>query len=193
VNILLLHGFLGSPGNFDPLREYFSKRGHGIAYFDYYYSESIGQKSFTQLSDGLAAYVHKELDGEKFSIIAFSQGGILFRTFAMRYPELTDQVEKVITVCTPHYGSLWANVEYGPGIADLKPGSELLKTLNSYDDHLPYYAVYNPIDEVVVPGTSGKFERAKQVKEVSRFMHHLTLSDPNTMEFVEKILFAETV
>jgi triacylglycerol lipase len=189
--VLLLHGFFGSPGNFDTMKEYLERKGRAVEYHDYYYPESIGQKSFIQLADELAAYVRKELEGKKFSVIAFSQGGILFRTLAMQYPELVEDVEKVVTICTPHYGSLWAAIEYAPGITDLKPGSELLKTLNAYDDRLPYYAVYNTIDEVVVPGVSAKFERAKEVKEVSRFMHHLTLSDPDTLSFVDDVLFQE--
>ncbi len=156
-NILLIHGLAGGAWDYAPLKRHFEAKKIPVTFYDFFYEKRFGQEPLTEVADDLEAYVQTNLNGPPFSVVGFSQGGIIFRAFAMRHPEYTKSVEMAVTICTPHHGSLWANFGFGNGVADLRPGSQLLTALAQNDDGIPYYAVYNPYDEIVIPGTSARF------------------------------------
>ncbi len=188
-SILLIHGFAGGEWDYLPLKRYLESKKHSVEFFDFYYDKRFGHESLTEIADDLHAYIEKNLNGVSFSTVGFSQGGLIFRTLALRYPQYIENCESVVTICTPHHGTLWANFGFGKGVADLRPKSALLTALNNHDDGIPYYAIYNRLDEIVVPGTSALFERARENKEISRFSHYLTFGDSRTLLFAESVFF----
>lgn len=189
TRILLIHGFGGGTRDYGALKRYLKKKKHEVEFFEFTYSEKFGGVPVDVLAEELAAYIREHIGEKKFFVIGFSQGGIIFRRLALKHPELKAQVKAVVTVCTPHQGTAIAKAGFGKGVADLRPGSQTLCELDAHDDGIPYYAVYNPYDPVVVPGTNAKYKHAVTNKEVRGLSHSLTFGHSDTLRFIEEVLF----
>lgn len=187
--ILLIHGFGGGARDYRALKGYLLAQKHNVEFFEFFYDKKYGQVSISDLAENLAAYIQEHLGKRKFFAVGFSQGGLIFRRFASYHLESAQQVLGAITIYTPHQGSLVAHFGFGKGIEDLKPRSKMLCELADFDDGIPYYAVYNPYDPVVVPGTNAKYKRATVNKRVATLSHYLTFRDKKTLLFIENILF----
>jgi triacylglycerol lipase len=191
TRILLVHGFGGGRRDYGALKRYLKKQKHEVEFFEFTYREKFGGVPIDTLADELVAYIRTHLEGQKFFVVGFSQGGIIFRRSVLRSTEIKGQVRAVVTVCTPHQGTTIAKAGFGKGVEDLRPGSKMLCELDEHDDGIPYYAVYNPYDPVVVPGTNAKYKRAVTNKEVKGLSHSLTFGHPDTLRFVEEVFFKE--
>lgn len=187
--VVLVHGFGGGGQDYGKFKELLSGRGYAIDLHEFYYAKRFGQISLAEVADELARYIESNVSQDKFNVIGFSQGGLIFRSFAMRYPKLASRVNAIVTICTPHHGSLLAYFWFGKGTVDLRPGSRFLRNLAEHNDKITYYAVYNPFDLIVIPGTSARFERAVVNRRVFAPSHFLTFGSRKTNEFIESILF----
>jgi triacylglycerol lipase len=185
----MIHGFGGGMRDYGALKRYLKKHKHEVEFFEFTYSEKFGGVPVDTLAEQLAAYIREHIGQEKFFVVGFSQGGIIFRRLILKHPEFKDQVRAVVTVCTPHQGTTIAKAGFGKGVEDLRPGSKMLCELDDYDDGIPYYAIYNPYDLVVVPGTNAQYKRAVTNKPVHGLSHSLTFGNPDTLRFIEEVLF----
>jgi hypothetical protein len=70
------------------------------------------------------------------------------------------RVESLVTLGTPHSGSVLAHVLPTPLIRQLRPGSPLLRELEEPAPgcRTPVTAVYSDLDQVVLPTASGRCE-----------------------------------
>ncbi|CAA9296369.1 MAG: putative secreted lipase, partial [uncultured Friedmanniella sp.] len=68
--------------------------------------------------------------------------------------------ETLVTLGTPHQGSLWAHVLPTSLVRQLRPGSPVLRSLDEPAPacSTPVTAVYSDLDQVVVPTSSGRCE-----------------------------------
>lgn len=189
TRILMIHGFGGGTRDYGALKRYLKKHKHEVDFFEFTYSQKYGEVPVDVLADELAAYTRENIGSKKFFVVGFSQGGLIFRRSVLRNSEIKDHVQAVVTVCTPHQGTAIAKAGFGKGVADLRPGSAMLRELDAHDDGIPYYAVFNPHDPVVVPGTNAKYKRAVINKEVRCLSHSLTFGHADTLRFIEGVLF----
>ena len=96
-------------------------------------------------------------------VVAFSLGGLVARD----YLELLGGAKRcrgLVTVSTPHAGTLDAYAIGGQGAHDLRPYSPFLRTLWGAEhalDSTPLVSVWNPLDLVIVPSTSSVWLRAR--------------------------------
>jgi triacylglycerol lipase len=187
IPLLLIHGFGGGMRDYRALQRFLAAHGYTNEIHTFLYKRKYGQVSLEELADELAEYIRTRMH-TTFSVVAYSQGGLIFRTCMLRHPELAQQVEKVITVCTPHQGSIIAYLGIGKGVKDLRPNSALLQKLDAHDDGLRYYAVYNPFDPVVFPGTNARFPKAIINERVPGISHSLTFGNARTLAFIERTL-----
>ncbi|MFA6463926.1 MAG: alpha/beta fold hydrolase [Candidatus Paceibacterota bacterium] len=188
-NILFIHGFGGGSYEFKPIKSFLKKKfTEEIIFFDFVYEKRFGQVELENIAELLKTFIENNLKDKNFSVIAISQGGIIWRIFALKNRYLTKKVEKVITLCTPHNGSLWANLLNLPGVKDLRKNSQILNRINELDDGLEYYSVYNPLDLMVFPGTNAIFKKAKINKRVFDWLHPLTFWNKKTLNFIEETL-----
>jgi len=102
---------------------------------------------------------------EEVDIIAHSMGGLDARWYIEKM-DGADNVNKLITLGTPHKGTEMANLAaWTPGARDMIPDSDFLRELNS--SHLPedveYVSIWSRGDELVVPSERAKLEDAKNI------------------------------
>lgn len=187
--ILLIHGFAGGKRDYKPLKKYLQHAHRAVDFFEFTYSKRFGEVPISENADHLADYIDAHLEGREYYVVAFSQGGILWRACAMQYPDRTKRVRAVFTICSPHKGTVVAHAKIGPGVVDLLPGSALLQSLDAYDDRLTYFAIYNPIDSLVIPGTSGIFTRAQENIAVRSPLHASTFREKKTLQYIDEKIF----
>jgi hypothetical protein len=90
-------------------------------------------------------------------VVGHSLGGLISRYYVQRLGG-DGRVESLVTLGTPHAGSVWANVAPTPLIRQLRPGSPVLQELA---EPAPGFrtrmtAVYSDLDQMVIPTSSGR-------------------------------------
>lgn len=135
--LVLLHGGLGNMADFniilDKLPSHFKLigidlRGHGKS------TRGSGRLSYAQYQSDVQTVLN-HLGVEKFSLLGFSDGGIVGYRMAAQSPA---QVEKLLTL-----GSQWRLEEDDPSIADLK-GLTSGMWCEMFPESVAYYEKINP-------------------------------------------------
>lgn len=117
--VLLVHGFLGTSYSFSNLADFISEEEHLIPEEHlklvwYHHSSDQGfQENLEVIPDNIddliGQLVDKKISTGKVSIISHSMGGILARLY-LQNDMYKNDIYKLITLNTPHYGSQFANL-----------------------------------------------------------------------------------
>lgn len=177
--ILFIHGFGGGRHEYTPVINFLKNNGNYKCY-EFVYKEKFGQTSLKTIAEHLHNHIDKHILEQNLDVVAFSQGGIVARYYISHYSD--KKIEKCITLCTPHSGSLMAHLGFLPGMRELRPDSELLKNLDT--EKTQYYAVYNPLDLFVFPGWYAKLSCAKENKKIYSILHQFTFWNKKTLNFI---------
>ena len=91
VPVLLLHGYLGSPGNFGPTARALQQRGTPALGFEF------GHRGTDRLDDSLnqIADFARTIPSERFDIVGHSQGGLLGLRLA-HLPEFQPRIRRIV-------------------------------------------------------------------------------------------------
>lgn len=181
--ILFIHGFAGGKSDYQPIITYLKSRG-ALTWYEFIYTRNIGQVSLRVIAEQLHDFITQNVIEKEIDMIALSQGGVVARYYIKHFDDVN--VGRCVTLCTPHRGSLLANIGILPGIKDLQPESALLAELDIQKTE--YYAVYNPLDLMVFPGWHARLDGAKQNKCVLSLTHPRTFNNSTTLAFIESVL-----
>lgn len=181
--IVFIHGFGGGKQEYTPIIRFLTADST-VTCYQFSYDQKFGQISLSLIADKLNEYVSANVSETAFDIVALSQGGIIARSYIARYHDR--QIGACVTVCTPHRGSLLARIGILPGIKELAPSSSFLRNLDS--EKTAYYAIYNPLDLMVFPGTYARFDSARENKKILTWTHPLTFSHPLTLAYIKRVL-----
>ncbi|NJD18801.1 MAG: alpha/beta fold hydrolase [Gemmatimonadetes bacterium] len=91
---------------------------------------------------------------QQVDIVAHSMGGLATRAYLRDHPE---KVRRVVFLATPHHGTWAAYLAFGEGRAEMLPGSEFLRQLNSGPPVPPgveAFTVRTLLETHVLPGES---------------------------------------
>ena len=125
--------------------------------------------------------LHRILEAYGFRptvVVGHSLGGLISRYYVQRLGG-DRRVESLVTLGTPHHGSVWAHVGPTPLIRQLRPGSPVIRELEepAPDCRTPVTAIYSDLDQMVVPSAAGRCEhpdlRARNV--LVRGVGHMSL------------------
>ena len=96
---------------------------------------------------------------DRVHVVGHSLGGLISRYYVQRRGG-DRRVESLVTLGTPHQGSVWAHVVPTPLIRQLRPGSPVLQELAEPAPtcRTPITAIYSDLDQMVVPTSSGRCE-----------------------------------
>ena len=159
--VLLLHGYVCNRGFLLPLRRYL--RAHGI----HAYSHNLEPvyAGIDSYADGLARHIEKILTdtgAEKLVILAHSMGGLVARAYLRKHG--SRHVAKLITLGTPHQGTVMARLGAGENGRHMVPGNAWLRRLNEDAPTLPVVSVFSHHDNIVLPQESAVLAGAKVVR-----------------------------
>lgn len=181
--ILFIHGLAGYNEQYQPIMEYLKKKGIK-KFYEFNYDNKFGLAPIKIVAKELSDFITKNIKEKDINIIAMSQGGIIALA-CLKYYNPDKNIKKLITLCTPHRGSLLAKIMNLPGTIDLRPKSELLKELEifSKEDKINIYSIYTPFDLMVFPGWNARVKHGKN-KIIFAPTHPAAFNWPTTMQII---------
>jgi triacylglycerol lipase len=156
VPLVLVHGLFDTPRIFDGLRG--ALAGRRTPLLVPYLPHGLGEVPLETLAAELGGQIRTEFGSDRtIDLMGFSMGGVIARIW-IQLQGGHHRTRRFTSVASPHRGTLtalpWPR-RLLPGIADMRPGSPLLRRLDA--DLRPLARVdccsfYCPTDLTVVPG-----------------------------------------
>lgn len=150
VPLLLIHGYSCNRGFWWWLKPRLVARGRSVA--------TLTLEPLYGGIDGYAAPVARRVEelcratgATQVILVGHSMGGLAARAYLRRYGE--ERVVRLVTLGTPHQGSVLARLGLGRNAREMEPGSDWLKALAEPESPLPVpcIAYYSPHDNFVMP------------------------------------------
>jgi hypothetical protein len=155
--VLLVHGLVDNRSVFSVMQRSLRRRGFAdVCTWNY-------SPLLTDIARGaadLGAHVERicaQTGHDRVHVVGHSLGGLIARYFVQRQGG-DRRVESLVTLGTPHQGSLLAHVVPTPLIRQLRPGSPLLRELAepAAGCRTAVTAIYSDLDQMVLPTSSGR-------------------------------------
>ncbi len=159
--VLLLHGYVCNRGVMLALRRYLRSRGISA----HTHNLEPAYADIDAYADGLARRIEEIRNGtgaDKLILLAHSMGGLVARAYLRKYG--AGHVAKLITLGTPHYGTVTARLAWGENGRQMLPGNAWLQCLNEAAPGLPVVSVLSYHDYFILPQESAALAGAKIVR-----------------------------
>lgn len=157
IPVLLVHGLIDNRSVFTVMRHSLRRRGFAQV-CSWNYSPLLADVA--RGAAELGGHIERvcELSGhEQVHVVGHSLGGLIARYHVQRQGG-DRRVASLVTLGTPHHGSVWAHVLPTPLVRQLRPGSRLFRELAEPAPgcNTRITAIYSTLDEMVVPTSSGR-------------------------------------
>jgi pimeloyl-ACP methyl ester carboxylesterase len=152
---LMLDGIWGRPRRFEPLMEMIRQTIGPAEMFLY---NSSGLVQFEQLGAELAREIRRR--DRPVNLIGFSMGGLVVRSAHLLDKELP--IRKAVFLNSPHAGSMLAYAFPFGGIRQIRPNDRFIQQIRDVQWDIPTLATWCPLDTMVIPGRSARWERAME-------------------------------
>ena len=186
--VILLHGVLCNAGVWRGLCTYLGARGIGAVYALTYGPPLASIEEFSAQLDARIDEVLAATGADRVALVGHSMGGLVARAYLRRYG--SGKVALVLTLGTPHHGSVHAWLFPGVSLAQLRPGSAWLAKLNQ-DEGKPFamrfVSLWSWHDSMVAPQASSRLGGAVNV-ELDGIGHNALLGDERVFECVTREL-----
>jgi predicted alpha/beta hydrolase family esterase len=176
--VLLVHGLIDNRSIFTVMRRSLRRRGFAQV-CTWNYSPLL--RDIAQGAADLGDHVERicaQTGHDRVHVVGHSLGGLIARHYVQRQGG-GRRVESLVTLGTPHGGSVLAHLLPTPLVRQLRPDSPVLRELAepAPDWSTPMTAVYSDLDQLVVPTRAGRCDhpdlRARNV--LVRGVGHMTL------------------
>jgi triacylglycerol esterase/lipase EstA (alpha/beta hydrolase family) len=157
--IVLIHGYGHNRSAFIVMRR--ALRRYGFAHVTTW-NYSVLRNGIPELAEDLAAHVEAVcwvLGVSRVHLVGHSLGGVIARYYVQRLGGAR-RVDACVTLASPHKGSVAAVFGRGRIAAQLRPGSELLRSLNGepQPEGVRFFALYSNLDGFVIPASSAMLD-----------------------------------
>lgn len=186
--VVLVNGFSERGSIFNMLQKRLEKRGMEVYVPPLKHPDGRGGIA------NLATQLKQDID-RKFgprtpvSIVAFSMGGLVSREYLQNQGGAA-RCENLITVSTPHHGTLAAWTYPSQGVREMRPGSPFLIHLSETEAQLGKMNVVSyrtPLDLVILPPRSSVWDRARNI-EYPVAMHPMMVTSLRVIDDIERRL-----
>lgn len=157
--ILLVHGMVDNRSVFTVLRRGLRRRGfRRVLAFNYSPLTSDVRVAAQRLSAYVEA-VCAETGFERLHVIGHSMGGLIARYYVQRLSG-DERVHTLVTLGSPHQGTLPARLLPHRLARQLRPGSDVLRELAepAQSCRTRFLAVWSDLDQLMVPKTAARIE-----------------------------------
>ncbi len=191
--VLLLHGFLCNGRVWSALQRRLQSAGFGpIEAPDLVPLLADIETQAGRVAPVLLA-LQARCSGERVVIIAHSMGGLIAR--ALLRDLGAGAIRRIVTIASPHHGTLLARGLPWPNVAQISDASPWLRTLNLAQEGrftVPMSSVYGRQDNLVVPPGSARLQGA-ELKELRGIGHLAMLRSRRALDCVMASLLLETL
>jgi triacylglycerol lipase len=157
IPVVLVHGLVDNRSVFAVMRRSLRRRGFAqVCSWNYSPLLRDVQSAAAALGEHLDR-VCAQTGHERVHVVAHSMGGLVARYLVQRLGG-DRRVESLVTLGTPHAGTVWAHLLPTPLVRQLRPGSALLAELAAPAPgcRTRVTALYSDLDQVVVPSAAGR-------------------------------------
>lgn len=169
--VLMIHGYLCNRGVWWWLRRRLRGRGHAIATITL--AHPLG--GIDPDADELAVRIDQllaETGADRVVLVGHSMGGLVSRAYLRRYGP--GKVDRVVTIATPHHGTVLAHAGPGCNAREMEPASEWLRRLADGETFSTRtLSIWSARDQIVVPQDSARLSGAEE--KVLPAAGHLTM------------------
>ncbi|HEX8521989.1 MAG TPA: alpha/beta fold hydrolase [Tepidisphaeraceae bacterium] len=144
---IIIDGIWARPSRWEPLRRRIECACGSAEIWRY---NSTGCCTFEALGQLLVHRI-RQLD-QDVNLVGFSMGGLVARAAHLMDGEIP--VRRTVFMNSPHAGSIMAYLLPLKGVRQMCPSSAFMKRIRSDRWDVPSLCVYNPLDTMVVPGSS---------------------------------------
>ena len=157
IPVLLVHGLVDNRSVFSVMQRSLRRRGFAhVGTWNY-------SPLLTDVARGAADLgthierICEQTGHDRVHVVGHSLGGLIARHYVQRQGG-DRRVESLVTLGTPHRGSVLAHVVPTPLIRQLRPGSPLLRELGEPAPtcRTRVTAIYSDLDQMVLPTASGR-------------------------------------
>jgi hypothetical protein len=159
IPVLLVHGLVDNRSVFTVMRRSLRRRGFAqVCSWNYSPLLTDVARGAAELGEHIERLC-EQTGHERVHVVGHSLGGLIARYHVQRQGG-DRRIESLVTLGTPHQGSLWAHVLPTPLVRQLRPGSPLLRELAQPAPTCStrVTAIYSDLDEMIVPTSSGQCE-----------------------------------
>ena len=184
--VILVHGVLINDGIWFWFKRRLERFGVGPVYTVNYGPALAGIESFAQQLAKKIDAVCAETGASKLVLIGHSMGGLVSRAYLRRFGG--DRVARLITIGTPHHGSILALSFPGHCLGEMCPRSRWLAELNRDESRLPPVpttSIWSRHDSMVIPQASAVLSCADNVPVVG-IGHNALISDSDVISIVRR-------
>jgi triacylglycerol lipase len=186
--VILVHGMWDTQGIFSRLQPHLERQGRVVYGLDLL--PSNGDLPLEDLAQQLAAFIEATCSTETpIDVVGFSMGGIVSRYYLQRLGGLA-RVQRLVTIASPHHGTLTAYLSDRPGCQQLRPNHPFLQDLNSDLDqlrHVQHTSIWTPFDGMIVPAWSSVLPGAGNIW-VPVPLHAWMVRDPRCLQTISRAL-----
>lgn len=188
--VLLVHGLNDTYAVFRKMTAYLSESGwlvHGFSL-----KPNNGDANLEVLAQQVESYITRTFAPKQpVDLVGFSMGGLVSRYYVQRLGGI-NRVQRMITIASPHHGTLMANLSKRPGCVQMRRDSEFLQDLNKdveILEQIRFTSIWTPKDLLmIIPGDSSKMPVGENVIVRPFAPHALLVSDRKTLEAVKTAL-----
>ena len=157
IPVLLVHGLVDNRSIFAVMRRSLRRRGFASV-CSWNYSPLL--RDVAKAADDLGAHIERicaQTGHDKVHVVGHSLGGLIARYHVQRQGG-DRRVDSLVTLGTPHGGSVLAHALPTPLVRQLRPGSTLLTELAEPVERCStrITAVYSDLDQLVLPTSAGR-------------------------------------
>jgi len=193
--ILLLHGVLCNGAVWRGWFARLAARGLGPVYALSYGPPLSSIELFAEQAAAKIDAILAATGARKVVLVGHSMGGLVARAYLRRYGGA--KAHGLVTIGTPHHGSMHAWLFPGVCLAQMRPGSAWLSELNRDESvGVPVVSIWSWHDSMVAPQTSSCLAGAANI-ELIGIGHNALLGDPSVFALVaaelDRVAAAATV
>jgi pimeloyl-ACP methyl ester carboxylesterase len=180
--VLLLHGVLCNAGVWLRLARYLRERRVSSLYSLSYGPPLASIESFADQLAGKIDAIVAATGARHVMVVAHSMGGLVTRAYIRKHG--SGKLARVLTIGTPHHGSMHAWFCPGASLREMRPGSAWLAALNRerVDPSLRVVSLWSWHDSMVAPQTSSELPGAVDVALVG-IGHNALLGEPEVLAY----------
>ena len=160
IPILFVHGFLSNAGFWLTFKHYFRSKGFR-SLFTINLDPVINDiDDYAEQLARRVAQVYALVGQKKLILIGQSMGGLVCRAYVAKYGD--KHVHKIITLGSPHQGTITAYLLRGRNLSQMRPNSEWLARLNAKKTVVPITTHNSAHDNIIVPQDGARLAGAKE-------------------------------
>ncbi len=155
--VLLVHGLTDTSHKMRSIAKHL--RGLGWEVYDIDLTPNNGDAKLEVLAQQIADLIDRTFaPHQQIDLIGFSMGGLVSRYYVQRLGGI-DRIQRLMTIASPHHGTISAYFSQRPGCVQMRPDSEFITNLNRDLDclaRLDFTSLWTPFDLMILPPTSSQ-------------------------------------